>query len=112
MEKSIESIRIELKNLQQHEEALIFDGCFNVLDAERPAWLEASRAELNNNLDYLKEAQKHILRLKSEIMDDKLKNNLVVTSASPVNSDNNNNSSNNNNGISNSYSATSNPIAI
>lgn len=73
MEKSIENVHQELETLHQQEEALIFDGCFDLLDKRKPSWFEATRLELSSNLDYLEEAKKFILRLKGEILDDKLK---------------------------------------
>lgn len=71
VDKSIELIKGELSDLQHQEESTVFDGCFNMHDPGRSCWIEASRSELVNNLDYLEEAKKHISRLKGEIMENK-----------------------------------------
>jgi hypothetical protein len=66
--KSIEVIKEELSQLDIQEESLVFDGCFNVHDPNKSSWIEATRLELNNNLDYLTEARRHIFRLRGEII--------------------------------------------
>ena len=66
--KSIEAIKSELNQLDTQEESLVFDGCFNMHDPNKSNWIEATRIELNNNLDYLSEAKRHILRLRGEII--------------------------------------------
>lgn len=72
VEKSIESLNKELEALLQQEEAMIFDGCFDLLDKRKPSWFGKARSDLSSNLDYLEEAKKFITRLKAEIMNDKL----------------------------------------
>jgi hypothetical protein len=68
--KSIELIKAELSDLDVQEESLVFDGCFNMHDPNKSSWIEATRIELNNNLAYLNEAKRHILRLRNEIIND------------------------------------------
>lgn len=68
--KSMETINGELAELENQEESIVFDGCFNMHDPNRSGWIEAARLELGQNLDYLGEAKKHIARLRSEITDD------------------------------------------
>lgn len=72
MSKSIEAIKEELIQLDVQEESLVFDGCFNMHDPNKSSWIEATRLELNSNLDYLTEAKRHILRLRGEIVNDEL----------------------------------------
>lgn len=60
---------------QQQEEAIIFDGCFNMLDSQRASWIEGSQSELLGNLDYLEGARGHIARLRDEILKDKMNAN-------------------------------------
>lgn len=73
VEKSIENLTRELETLNQQEEAMIFDGCFDLLDKRKPSWFGKTRLDLSSNLDYLERAKKFISRLKAEIMDDKLR---------------------------------------
>lgn len=43
-----------------------------MVDPSKSDWLETTRIELSNTLDYLREAKKFVSRLRGEIMDDKL----------------------------------------
>lgn len=78
VDKSIESIELELKQLQKQEESLIFEKCFNILNDSKQTndWIEGTRLELYNNLNYMQEAKKYISKLKDEILEDKLKLNI------------------------------------
>lgn len=71
VDKSIESIKRRLTELQSQEESMILDVCFNVPEPGRSHWIEANRAELLGNLEYLEGAKRHISRLRDEIMGDK-----------------------------------------
>lgn len=71
VEKSVEVIRNDLSDLQQQEESIIFDGCFDMRDPNRSRWIQDTQSELLANLDYLEEAKKHIARLRDEILHDK-----------------------------------------
>ena len=68
MSKSLELIKSQLSELDIQEESLVFDGFFSVHNPNKLNWIEATRAELNNNLDYLTEAERHIARLRAEIV--------------------------------------------
>lgn len=67
----MQSIRSDLNELAQQEDALIFDNCFEIQNSGKSSWIDATRSELINTFEYLQEAKRHISRLRSEIIQDK-----------------------------------------
>lgn len=73
--KSIDHSKYALTKLQNQEESIIFEKCFQIYQPNKAFQIESKRLELNDTLEYLEEAKKHISRLRQDILEDKLRFN-------------------------------------
>lgn len=70
VDRSIEQARERRKSLELKEETMVFGGCFNMRDTHTDTQLiESYIQELNNTIEYLKEAKNFINRLRQETVE-------------------------------------------